>query len=83
MTTPLAGLEIVERAERLRCEQGFAAAPQHLGRIAAQFGETPDQRGLADTGLARHQGNLALAGRCMAQGAIEAVELIVAFEQEH
>ena len=51
--------DILQRAERARCEQGVAGAPQHSRGVSPLAAEVAQERGLARPGLATDEPQLA------------------------
>jgi hypothetical protein len=71
----VADAEVAQRPERLRDREVVARAPQNF----AALGEAPDERGLADPGLAGHHDDAAAGGG----GLDELRQRVVSFEQPH
>jgi hypothetical protein len=81
---PAAGLpgDVVQRAQRPGREQRITNAEQEPGIRRPPLGEPPDQRRLADAGLARHQDDTAPRGR-RGQHAVQLLQQPSALKQVH
>jgi hypothetical protein len=80
---PQLARDVIERAERRRREQGIAMALENAQAGRLRPHEPFDEGGLADAGLAAHQGDAAFAGARTVQGCRQHLHGLVAFEQLH
>src|SRR5262249_8974038 len=72
---------VVQRAKRLRREQGIAAAPEDAGRAPPQLDEPLDDGGLPDAGFAEDERNAPIAAGRLAQRGVELLETGLAFQK--
>ncbi len=72
---------VMERTEGSRREQCLAPAPTEARRLAVEFGEALDQRGLANACLAAYQHAMARSVGNLVEQASKIAQELVSFEE--